>query len=154
MNKDTSFIVSENIVFKPPKPRPGYPIAIDDWEYLKNKINLISNKPGVICQSIGAIFWGATITTFLRICINDFPKTMNESMPPGLKICWIIVLTTFLLGCTFIFLAHEQRKTNTAKTSDVLEHMKLIEKRHSANQENNMLFAEELDALRQRLKEI
>lgn len=122
MTENSSIQMSQGYDVLPPKTGKAYPILCEEWNYLKNNIRTITERPNVY-HTIGSVLFGVCLSTVITIVTGSF-------VSPKLVIAWSVVAVTLIVGIVCLYFAREKRKLTEKKASDVLSQMELIEKRY------------------------
>ena len=136
MTEKSSIQMSQGYDVIPPKTGKAYPILCEEWNYLKQNVGSISEKPNIY-NSIGFLLLGAFISTVIAILTGSFPNPNPDTLSPKLVIAWAVVAVTFIVSLICLYFAREQSKVRQKKASDVLSQMELIERRYQ-NESNNV----------------
>lgn len=124
-----TFQMSQGLDVIKPKAGRAYPIPCEEWAMLKNQINKMTTEPWLY-QSLGALFLGAAISTFVTIMVGSFDSIEKQN---ALVIAWAIVAVTFTCGLACLYFAHKERGVYRERASNVVAQMNLIEKRYEQN---------------------
>jgi hypothetical protein len=126
-----SFQISQGYEIINPSPGKAYPILCKEWDYLKEKIGQI--KDGInIYHTVGTLLIGASLTTIIGIFTGRFSSTQSQEIPTSLIVAWAIFAVTIICGTISICFAHEKRKVNEIKASDIIKQMAIIEQRYQS----------------------
>jgi len=129
MTENSSIQMSQGYDVLPPKTGKAYPILCEEWDYLKNNVATITERPNFY-HTIGAVLLGACLSTFIAIVTGSFPNPNPETVSQKLIVAWAVVAVTLIVGSICLYFAREKRKLIEKKASDVLSQMELIEKRY------------------------
>ena len=129
MAESSSIQISQGYDVLPPKTGKAYPILCEEWNYLKDNISAITERPNIY-HTIGSVLLGACLSTFTAIITGSFPDQNPSNGLPKIIIAWSVVSVTFIVGIVCIYFGHEKRKLIEKKASDILSQMELIEKRY------------------------
>ncbi len=126
MTENTRYQLSQGFDVLRPKSGQAYPIPCDEWTALKEKIKKLASEPWLF-HSIGFLFLGAAVSTFVMILLGTFPLPAQQQ---PLVIAWAVVSVTFICGLACLYFANKERGINRERASDVVAQMELIEKRY------------------------
>ncbi len=132
MVENSSIQISQGYDVLPPKTGRAYPILCEEWNYLKDNISTITERPNIY-HTIGSVLLGACLSTFIAIIIGSFPDQNPSNGLPKIIIAWSVVAVTFIIGIVCLYFGHEKRNLIEKKASDILSQMELIEKRYQQN---------------------
>ena len=131
MENESSFKMSQDYELMAPKKKKAYPILIEEWQHLKEKIQRIKDDANLY-HTIGSILLGVAGSSLLAALTLDFPSSESASIPMPIIISWFMFFTSFICGCLSIFFGRKQRKVQSTSCEEVIEHMELIEKRYES----------------------
>jgi len=109
--------------------RHGYPIPIEEWNHLKEKISSIRDRANIY-HTIGSVLLGVAGSACLAALTMEGSTTPDKTAPLSSWIAWSIFIGALCCGGLALFFGKEQRKVQTAAASDVVAQMELIEKRY------------------------
>jgi hypothetical protein len=133
MSGEPSFKMSQDYELIPPKKKRAYPILVEEWNYLKNKISAIRDDANLY-HTIGSILLGvagSAITTALTL---DLPKSPEGQTAMPIIISWFISASSLVCGGLSLFFGHNQRQVQKASASEVIQQMGLIEQRYETEE--------------------
>jgi len=131
MANEPSFKMSQDYELVPPQKKRAYPIPIEEWEHLKKKIHNISDNANIY-HTIGSALIGVAGSALVAALTLDIPLGDNSSTPMPILISWFIFVSTLICGGLSIIFGRTQRKVQNSNTNDVIEQMKLIERRYES----------------------
>lgn len=131
MQSDPSFKMSQDFEIVPPQKKRAYPILIEEWEHLKEKIKNICDNANVY-HTIGSALFGVAGSALVAALTLEFPKNQNGSTPMPIIISWFIFVASLVCGALSLFFGREQRKVQSSTATEVVAQMELIEKRYEA----------------------
>jgi hypothetical protein len=126
MTEQTTIQMSQGLEILRPRSDQAYPIPCEEWILLKTKISRMTAEPWFF-HTVGSVLIGAAASTWIAILVGTFSAPAQHD---ALVIAWAVVATTTLAGVLCLFFAHEQRKADRERASDVVAQMVLIEKRY------------------------
>ena len=129
MSNDSSYNISQGYEVLPPTSGKAYPILCDDWNFLKSKVQEISDRSNIY-HTIGTLLLGAALSTFIAIITGAISWGNKGEWPLPLIISIACVIVLFLVGIISMHFAKQQRKVKETMATDVLSHMEIIEKRY------------------------
>jgi len=131
MTNEASFKMSQDYELVPLQKKRAYPILIEEWEHLKKKIHSISDNANIY-HTIGSALIGVAGSAFVVALTFDTQPEDNSSIPTSILISWFIFVSALICGGLSLFFGKTQRKVQNSNTNDVIEQMKLIEKRYES----------------------
>jgi hypothetical protein len=131
MSNDPEFKMSQDYELIPPQKKRAYPILIEEWEHIKEKINSIKDEANLY-HTIGSVLLGVAGSALVAALTINIPTLENEQMPMTIVIAWFIFSSALISGCLSLHFGKSQRKVQSSNKNDVIGHMKLIEKRYEA----------------------
>jgi len=129
MTNDPSFKMSQDYELVPPQKKRAYPILIEEWQHLKEKIQNIRDNANLY-HTIGSALIGVAGSAFVAALTLNIPVPEDGSTPMPVVISWFIFISASICGALALFFGHSQRKIQNSNANDVIEHMELIEKRY------------------------
>ncbi len=121
------FVVSQDLLVRPPKKTDVYMIPCDDWAFLKKKLASYTKSPWVF-HTVGSILLGASVTTFVGIGTGAYPSTTTA---PGPRIAaWAAAVACAVIGAMALVFSGMQRRQKRDAASDITALMDLIEQRY------------------------
>jgi len=135
MTDNSSIQMSQGYDVLPPKTGKAYPILCEEWEYLKDNVGTITEKPNIY-HSIGFVLLGACLSTVIAIFTGTFPNPNPTVISSKLIIAWAIAVVTFIVGVICLYFGNEKRKLTEKKASDILSQMELIERRYQTENQD------------------
>ena len=122
-------IFSQGYEVLPPTSGKAYPILCDDWDFLKKKVEEISNRSNIY-HTLGTLLLGAALSTLIAIITGAISWGNKDEWPLPLIISISCLIVLSLVGLISMYFASEQRKVKETMATDVLSHMEIIEKRY------------------------
>lgn len=127
MSEDQNFRMSQNYDIVPPQEKQAYPIPVDDWGYLREKVKGISDNANLY-HTVGSVLFGVSGSAIVTALTLDTKISANLPI-----IAWAVCAVSFICGGLAFFFGREQRKVQRTCVNDVITHMDLIEKRYKNN---------------------
>ena len=137
MNNESPFTVSQEYVISQPKSREAFPMAHDEWNYLKKKIYSISRNPGLVSHSFGISLLALAVGNLYTLFAQDSPLTLGTLQTPKTIICIAIFVMFVLAGVLLLLFARFRRKVQLDKAKDIVLHMNLIQNRYPCDETLN-----------------
>lgn len=136
MNKKENFTISTDIGIMRPKKDHAYPIPCSEWEYLKKRIgNIQADFP--IFLTIGSVFAGGALTTFLTIITGGIPSDQNGQTTIAIIIAWCAFGFCSFCGIVSFILSFLTRHRTKETAEDIKAHMTVIEERYVIEEGEN-----------------
>lgn len=130
MNQNSSFQVSQGYEILSPKPGKAYPILCEEWEFLKEKIGRISNRPNLY-DMIGSLLWGGALSTLISILTGAISSNPANPDSKTVIIAWAVFAVTAFTGSISTFFGRQKHKIEEVQALEIKTQMELIEKRYS-----------------------
>ena len=131
MNSDPSFKMSQDYELLPPQKKLAYPILIEEWEHLKQKIRGIGEKANLY-HTIGAMLIGISGSALVAALTLNLPEGPQGAMPTAILVSWFIFACTGICGGLSFYFGKSQRDFQASSACDVVSHMELIERRYTS----------------------
>ena len=125
MAKDPSFTMSQDYELMVPVKKKAYPILIEEWQHLKDKIKRIKDSANLY-HTIGSVLLGVSGSALVAALTLD--SQVSDPVPN--IISWFLFASALVCGCLSIFFGRNHREVQSASCGEVIEHMELIEKRY------------------------
>ena len=120
--------MSQDYELLSPQKKRAYPILIEEWEHLKVKISSIQDNANMY-HTIGSTLIGVAGSALVTaLTLNPLGESNTASLPT--IISWCIFVSSSICGGLSLFFGRSQRKVQNSTTNDVVEQMKIIEKRY------------------------
>jgi hypothetical protein len=116
-----------------PQKKRAYPILVEEWLHLKDKISAITDDANLY-HTIGSILLGVAGSALVAALTLDLPKSEQGTMAMPLIIAWFICVTTVICGGLSLLFGGKQREIQSSSTQDVIQQMELIEKRYEVDE--------------------
>ena len=129
MTKSSSLQMSQGYEVLPPRAGKAYPILIEEWEYLKTSIGVISEGTSWY-DTVGWMLLGAFLSTLIAIATDSFADPDASKEASRQVVAYAVAAVTFLSGGVCVLFAREKRKLIKTKASDVVKQMDVIEQRY------------------------
>jgi hypothetical protein len=133
MSTDPSFKMSQDYELIAPQKKRAYPILVEEWLHLKDKISAITDDANLY-HTIGSILLGVAGSALVAALTLDLPKSEQGTMAMPLIIAWFICVTTVICGGLSLLFGGKQREIQSSSTQDVIQQMELIEKRYEVDE--------------------
>ncbi|PHQ86183.1 MAG: hypothetical protein COB65_01500 [Thalassobium sp.] len=118
----SSFNVSQEYEIIPHQKGQAYPIGVKEWEYLKNKIKEVNIQINNF-HTIGYLLLGASVSCLITIIATDFANDTSKYLT------WAIFGVTAICGLLAIYFAKDKHQQESAKPTEIVNQMELIESR-------------------------
>jgi hypothetical protein len=122
IGEQNNFNVSQEFEIIPHQKGQAYPIGVKEWEYLKEKIKLVSIEINTF-HTIGYLLLGASASCLITIIATDFTYDKSKYQT------WAMFGVTLICGLLAIFFAKDKHKQESAKPNEIINQMELIESR-------------------------
>jgi hypothetical protein len=130
MAEESSFKMSQDYEVVPLRKQRAYPILIEEWQHLKEKIRQIHDDANFY-HTIGSVLLGVAGSALLTALTLDIPKPQGTTtMPMPIVISWFTFLATAACGSLSLYFGKTQRDVQRSNAAEVISHMELIEKRY------------------------
>lgn len=123
MNSKPTFNISQDFEIIPPKKGKVYPILVQEWTFIKDKIKAIKIEINLF-QTIGSILIGASLSFLGTNIATEFKD------PDTKTICWALCGVLGICGLLSFIYGEGQRKFHNTIPNDVVSQMDLIETRY------------------------
>lgn len=123
---ESPFQMSQGFEVLPPKSSKAYPIPCDEWELLKTKISRATSEPWLF-HTLGSALVGMGLSAIIPIATGTFTLPQQQQ---ALNITWLILIASLFVGLACLYFAHEERKVNRERATDVAAQKQLIEQRY------------------------
>jgi hypothetical protein len=120
--EQNNFNVSQEFEIIPHQKGQAYPIGVKEWEYLKEKIKLVSIDINTF-HTIGYLLVGASTSCLITIIATDITDVKSKYLT------WAMFVVTLICGLLAIFFAKDKHKQESAKPNEIINQMELIESR-------------------------
>ena len=135
MNDQSSFKISQDYIISQPKSTEAFPMAHNEWDYLKGKLNSISRNPGLVSHSFGISFLMLAVGNLYALLVHHSQFTRQTFVLPKFILCASISIILTIIGVFLLVFAHFKRKVHFDKTADVIKQMDLIQDRYARAQD-------------------
>lgn len=128
-DNQSNFSVSQEYELMSHQKGKAYPISINEWNFIKEKLKLIDIKVNNF-NKIGFLLLGACVPCLITLIATEFAKVHYKYL--------VITLFAIFLVCGILslYFSKEKHKSESAKPSEILNQMELIESRFESNNEN------------------
>jgi hypothetical protein len=113
----------------PLKTGKAYPIPCDEWNFLKQKLERITDTPWKL-HTFGSLLLGASASTLITVLTGALPSAQNSNT---VVVAWAVVAVTAICGAVCLHFADRERRMHRVEASDVVTQMELIEKRYQTD---------------------
>lgn len=125
MTDGAPITMSQGYEVLPPKPGQAYPIPCQEWDFLKQKVGALSDRPWLL-HTLGSILLGAALSTLITILIGAISTTTYAN---AVVIAWAVTAVSAVCGAVCLFFADQQNRIQRVQASDVVTQMDLVEQR-------------------------
>jgi hypothetical protein len=132
MSTVPSFKMSQDYELVAPQKKRAYPILVEEWLHLKDKISAITDDANLY-HTIGSILLGVAGSALVAALTLDLPNSELGTTAMPLIIAWFIFATAIICGALSLWFGWKQREIQSSSTQDVLQQMELIEKRYAVD---------------------
>ncbi len=98
------------------------------WDFLIGKIESISDDENIY-HTIGSIFLGVAGSALIAALTLDLPSD-DGYMPRQILISWYVFWASLICGVLSMFFGRKNKKINRTSAKDIVQQMRLIEKRY------------------------
>ena len=123
MSEKSTFNISQDYEIIQPKKGKVYPILIQEWIFIKEKVIEIRININYF-HTAGSILIGAALSFLATNIATEFKEPNTKT------ICWAIFGVTSICGILSFIFGESRRKTYNSKPIDVVKQMDLIETRY------------------------
>jgi hypothetical protein len=124
--------MSQDYELVAPQKKRAYPILVEEWQHIKNKIASITDDANIY-HTIGSILLGISGSSLVAALTLDLPKSVEGAMAMPLVIAWFICVSAAICGGLSLLFGGKQRDIQNSSTQDVIQQMNLIEKRYEVD---------------------
>lgn len=128
MSGGNNFKMSQDYEIAQPKKKMAYPILVEEWDFLIGKIESISDDENIY-HTIGSIFLGVAGSALIAALTLDLPSD-DGYMPRQILIPWYVFWASLICGVLSMFFGRKNKKINRTSAKDIVQQMRLIEKRY------------------------
>jgi len=129
MSDEPTFKMTQDYELVRPLKKRAYPILIEEWEHLKDKIRGICDNANLF-HTVGSVLLGVSGSALIAALTLNIPTNTDGTTPMPIVLSWLICAGALICGALSLFFGHHQRKVQNSTASDVVEHMELIENRY------------------------
>ncbi|MGJ8674301.1 hypothetical protein [Rubritalea sp.] len=109
-----------------PESGEAYPILCSDWDHIKSEV--ISIKTSFqLYHTLGSIFLGASITSFISIISGAYPSNSNNTTT--IVIAWSVTICCLVIGAFCLHFANETKQNSNKQAEQIISQMEIIEKK-------------------------
>lgn len=127
-NNKNNFNISQEFEIIPHQKGKAYPIGVKEWGYIKKKICEINIEVNNF-HAIGFLLLGASVSCLITIFATDFKTNSSKYLT------WTIFGITFIGGILSVYFARDKHKQESAKPSEIVNQMELIESRFESQKD-------------------
>ncbi len=131
MSNDPEFKISQDYELLSPKKRRAYPILIEEWEHLKERIRKIRDNANFY-HTVGSVLLGVSGSAFVAAISIDIPLEDGQKIAVETVVTWLVFGSSLICGLLSLHFGRSQRYVQNTNTQDVIEHMELIERRYES----------------------
>ena len=128
MSGGNNFKMSQDYEIAQPKKKMAYPILVEEWDFLIGKIESISDDENIY-HTIGSIFLGVAGSALIAALTLDLPSD-DGYMQRHILISWYVFWASLICGVLSMFFGRKNKKINRTSAKDIVQQMRLIEKRY------------------------
>lgn len=128
MSGGNNFKMSQDYEIAQPKKKMAYPILVEEWDFLIGKIESISDDENIY-HTIGSIFLGVAGSALIAALTLDLASD-DGYMPRQILISWYVFWASLICGVLSMFFGRKNKKINRTSAKDIVQQMRLIEKRY------------------------
>lgn len=123
MSDKPTYNISQDFEIIPPKKGKVYPILVQEWTFIKDKVKAIKIEI-TLFHTFGSILIGASLSFLGTNLATEFKE-------PDMKIiCWALFGVTGICGLLSFFYGEGLRKLHNSTPTDVVSQMDLIESKY------------------------
>jgi hypothetical protein len=122
---DQNYKISSDLEIVPERPRKGYPICIEDWNYIKEKIGSIKCNLNFY-SNIGSTFIGTAIGGLIAFLSGGITSGINQTN------CIAAIIVAFVLGSAAYFIGWKQQGLQEERAKDIKNYMEKIDQKFIA----------------------
>ena len=119
---NSNFQISQEYELIPPERSKAYPIFVNEWNFLKEKIKKIKINFQWF-DSIGFLLIGAGFSCLITGLTSEFSKDTSKIA------VWSFFSIFIISGILSLFFGHSKRKQENTKPCEITDQMELIEGR-------------------------
>lgn len=131
MSEGPEFKISQDYEIVPLQKKRAYLILVEEWEYLKSKIRQVHDNANLY-HTIGSVLLGISGSALVAALTLRVPSDIEVRIAIETQVAWLIFIATLICGCLSLYFGKSQRKIQNANTEDIINHMRLIEKRYES----------------------
>ncbi|MGJ8593072.1 MAG: hypothetical protein ACSHXF_11010 [Aquaticitalea sp.] len=121
-DNQNKFNVSQEFEIIPHQKGKAYPIGVKEWEFIKNKICEIKIDVNNF-HAFGFLLLGASASCLITILATEFKTDSSKYLT------WAIFGVTLIGGFLSVYFANDKHKQESAKPTEIINQMELIESR-------------------------
>tara|TARA_Y100000815_G_C13196199_1_gene444932 strand:- start:161 stop:562 length:402 start_codon:yes stop_codon:yes gene_type:complete len=123
-----NFSVSQEYELMSHQKGKAYPISINEWDFIKTKLKSINIKVNDF-NKIGFLLLGASVPCLITLIATEFKEVHYKYLVIALFFIFLVC------GILSLYFSKEKHKSESAKPTEILNHMELIESRFESNSE-------------------
>ena len=121
-DNQNKFNVSQEFEIIPHQKGKAYPIGVKEWEFIKKKICEIKIDVNNF-HAFGFLLLGASASCLITILATEFKTDSSKYLT------WAIFGVTLIGGLLSVYFANDKHKQESAKPTEIVNQMELIESR-------------------------
>ncbi|NQT96573.1 MAG: hypothetical protein HQ562_02410 [Candidatus Marinimicrobia bacterium] len=129
MTENTTFTISQDYELICPQKKLAYPILVEEWAFLKEKIRNIKDSANFF-HTIGSILFGVAGSSLLAFFTYDKPESVTLAYNTRIVITLAIFGVTAICGSFAFYFGRKERDNQNISSTEVISQMNLIEKRY------------------------
>jgi hypothetical protein len=134
MVDEPTFKMSQDYEIVPPRKQRAYPILVEEWLHLKEKVRQIRDDANFY-HTLGSVLLGVAGSALLTALTLDIPKVEGVTATPmPILIAWFAFFSTAVCGGLAMYFGKSQREVQHSNAIEVISHMELIEKRYGSGE--------------------
>lgn len=123
-DNQNNFNVSQDFEIIPHQKSKAYPIGVQEWDFIKNKVKSIKIEVSNF-HAFGFLLLGAAASCLITLLATEFKAEDASSK----YLCWAIFAVSLICGALCIYFAKDKQKQENAKPTEIVSQMDLIESR-------------------------
>lgn len=118
-NQKNNFNISQEFEIVPHQKGKAYPIGVNEWEFIKNKIKEINIDVNIF-HAIGFLLLGVSASCLITIIATEFQKDSSKYLT------WAVCCTSLIGGLLSVYFARDKHKQESSKPNEIINQMELI----------------------------
>ena len=133
MKTKSSFKMSQDFELVHLQTKRAYPVVIEEWNYLKHKIQSLRDNSNIYTSMASALIGVAATAAFAALSLK-FQATKVTSTPMPELVSWSVFGCASFCSALSYYFAKSQKQVYKFTANDVIEQMELIEKRYESEE--------------------